>query len=100
MFSRLAHNLGIPRLRNIISILHKFQDCVEQNSRSSVVRAPTAKIGGLGSDSKWLPRHFFSQFVSMLILLRVRKTDGTSATLSQRRDKKMVVTYHNHVRFC
>ena len=27
----------------------------------------TAKVGGLGFDSQWLPRHFFSQFVSMLI---------------------------------
>ena len=29
MFPRLAHNLGIPRLRNAISKLHTFQDCVE-----------------------------------------------------------------------
>ena len=38
-----------------------------QGSRSSVVRASTAKVGGLGFDSQWLPKHFFSQFVSMLI---------------------------------
>ena len=38
-----------------------------QSSHSSVVRAPTAKVGGLGFDSQRLPRHFFSQFVSVLI---------------------------------
>ena len=36
-------------------------------NHSSVVRAPTAKVGGLGFDSHWLRRQFFSQFVSMLI---------------------------------
>ena len=30
-----------------------------------MVRASTAKVGGLGLDSQWLPKHFFSQFVSM-----------------------------------
>ena len=30
-----------------------------QGSRSSVVRASTAKVGGLGFDSQWLPMHFF-----------------------------------------
>ena len=30
-----------------------------QGSRSSVVRALTAKVGGLGFDSQWLPMHFF-----------------------------------------
>ena len=35
-----------------------------QDSRNSVVGA---KVGGLGFDSQWLPRHFYSQFVSVLI---------------------------------
>ena len=30
-----------------------------QGSRSSVVRASTAKVGGLGFDSQWLLMHFF-----------------------------------------
>ena len=30
-----------------------------QGSRSSVVRALTAKVGGLGFDSQWLPKHFY-----------------------------------------
>ena len=29
-----------------------------QGSRSSVVRALTAKVGGLGFNSQWLPMHF------------------------------------------
>ena len=29
-----------------------------QGSRSSVVRASTAKVGGLGFDSQWLPKFF------------------------------------------
>ena len=37
-----------------------------QGSRSSVVRASTAKVGGLGFDSQWLPK-FFLQYVSILI---------------------------------
>ena len=36
-----------------------------QCSRSSVVRASTAKVRGLGFDSQWLPMHFFfSMFLS------------------------------------
>ena len=36
-----------------------------QGSCSSVVRASTAKVGGLGFDSLWLPLHFFfSMFLS------------------------------------
>ena len=35
-----------------------------QGSRSSVVRASTAKVGGLGFDSQWLP---MLQYVSILI---------------------------------
>ena len=31
---------------------------------TSVVRASTAKVKGLGFESQWLPKHFFSQFVS------------------------------------
>ena len=31
-----------------------------QGSRSLMVRASTAKVGGLGFNPKWLPRHFFS----------------------------------------
>ena len=38
-----------------------------QGSRNSVVRASTAKVGGLGFDSQWLPMHFSLQFVSILI---------------------------------
>ena len=35
-----------------------------QDSRSSVVRASTAKVGGLGFDSQWLPKFFpFSMFL-------------------------------------
>ena len=30
-----------------------------QGSRSSVIRVSTAKVGGLGFDSQWLPVHFF-----------------------------------------
>ena len=30
-----------------------------------MVRASTAKVGGLASDFQWLPKHFFSQFVSI-----------------------------------
>ena len=29
-----------------------------RGNRSSVVRASTAKVGGLGLNSQWLPRHF------------------------------------------
>ena len=29
-----------------------------RGSRSSVVRASTAKVGGLGFDSQWLPKFF------------------------------------------
>ena len=39
-----------------------------QDSRSSVVRVLTAKVGSLGFDSQWLPMHFFSQFVSLLMI--------------------------------
>ena len=38
-----------------------------QGSRSSVVRALTAKVRGLGSDSQWLPMDFSLQYVSILI---------------------------------
>ena len=38
-----------------------------QGSHSSVVRVSTAKIGGLGFDSQWLPKFFFLQYVSILI---------------------------------
>ena len=34
-----------------------------RGSRSLVIRASTTKVGGLGFDSQWLPKHF----VSMLI---------------------------------
>ena len=38
---------------------------LQYGSRSSVVRASTAKDGGLGFDSQWLPMHFFfSLFLS------------------------------------
>ena len=37
-----------------------------RGSHNSVVRA-LAEVRGLGFDPQWLPRHFFSQFVSMLI---------------------------------
>ena len=37
---------------------------LRQGSRRSVVRASTAKVGGLGFDSQWLPMHFSVQFVS------------------------------------
>ena len=35
-------------------------------SCSSVVRAPTAKVEGLGFDFQRLPRHFFSQYVVLI----------------------------------
>ena len=34
-----------------------------RGSRSSVVRVSTAKVGGLGYDSQWLPMHFSSVHV-------------------------------------
>ena len=33
-----------------------------QGRCSSVVREPTAKVGGLGFNSQWLPMHFFSHY--------------------------------------
>ena len=51
-------NLGIPRLRGTYTCMKKGAGLL-QGSRSSVVRASTAKVGGLGFDSQWLPMHFF-----------------------------------------
>ena len=38
-----------------------------KGSRNSVIRASTAKVGGLGFDPQWLPIHFSLQYVSILI---------------------------------
>ena len=47
-----------------------------QGSRSSVVRASTGKVGGLGFNSKWLPMHFSLQFVSILIYHQLLTTSS------------------------
>ena len=55
----------------LMSLVHQAQILngdagLLQGSRSSVVRALTAKVGGLGFDSQWL-HNFFLQYVSILI---------------------------------
>ena len=45
-------------------------------SRSSVVRALTTKVGGLGFDSQWLPMHFCLQYVSILIYHQLLTTSS------------------------
>ena len=55
-----------------------------QGSRSSVVRASTAKVGGLGFDSQWLPKFFpsvcfysdlppvvYQQFLLPVVVIRI-----------------------------
>ena len=55
-----------------------------QGSRSSVVRASTAKVGGLGFDSQWLPKVFpsvrfysdlppvaYQQFLLPVVVIRI-----------------------------
>ena len=44
-----------------------------QGSRSSVVRASTAKVGGLGFDSQWLPMYLY---VSILIYHQLLTTSS------------------------
>ena len=55
-----------------------------RGSRSSVVRASTAKVGGLGFDSQWLPKFFpsvcfysdlppvaYQQFLLPVVVIRI-----------------------------
>ena len=55
-----------------------------QGSRSSMVRASTAKVGGLGFDSQWLPKFFpsvcfysdlppvvYQQFLLPVVVIRI-----------------------------
>ena len=55
-----------------------------QGSRSSVVRVSTAKVGGIGFDSQWLPKFFpsvclysdlppvaYQQFLLPLVVIRI-----------------------------
>ena len=55
-----------------------------QGSRNSVVRASTAKVGGLGFDSQWLPKFFpsvcfysdlppvaYQQFLLPVVVIRI-----------------------------
>ena len=69
--------LGVWRLGGLTSLpLHhwlvlqakilKEASGLLQGSRSSVVRASTAKVGGLGFDSQWLAHAFFLWYVSIL----------------------------------
>ena len=53
---------GLP-IRHWIDLACFPSSNTEQSSRSSVVRVSRAKAGGLGFDPRWLPMHFFSQFV-------------------------------------
>ena len=55
---------GLPLHHWLIQLVLQAQILKEgagllQGSHNSVVRAPTAKVGGLGFNSQWLPMHFF-----------------------------------------
>ena len=73
----------------LMSLVHQAQILngdagLLQGSRSSVVRASTAKVGGLGFDSQWLPRFFpsvcfysdlppvaYQQFLLPVVVIRI-----------------------------
>ena len=73
----------------LMSLVHQAQILngdagLLQGSRSSVVRASTAKVGGLGFDSQWLPKFFpsvcfysdlppvaYQQFLLPVVVIRI-----------------------------
>ena len=57
-----------------------------------MVRASTAKVGGLGFDPQWLPMHFFLPYVSILIYYQLLTTSSYHQLL--------LVTKTNHASVC
>ena len=89
MDSRRFNYPDLPLHHWLMSLVHQAQilngdSGLLQGSRSSVVRAPTAKVGGLGFDSQWLPKFFpsvcfysdlppvaYKQFLLPVVVIRI-----------------------------